>query len=355
MRADVETAGRPAYAGALEAAARPSATPASAAPASARRCGDGSGAFRLTCLAGLAFLALALVTACGVEVPRGGVIAPHPPQGPRVVRRFEPPEVIPADLDLVVRIDMTRMRAGIGQAATSDLFARAASMDGEDWLRDAMGRADVVWVALRVADILSGDRILIAEGRLGPSKPDLTHWVPAPSAVKDVVLYDRKSLPPRAGTARVVALGDRALAFVTPVEVASVDRVLVEGPDEKRGDPSADGVISADLRARRLPPALELRFPAIASIVAGISRVRATATLVDEGAKIEAEIIARSSGAAERVLRFLAALRDNVEDARYADALRAVQLDQVGTIVRLRWVVPAKMILGLLAGGPPAL
>jgi hypothetical protein len=172
--------------------------------------------------------------------------------------------------------------------------------------------------------------------------------------VEDVAVFDRRDPASRESSARVVAIGGRALAFVTPVEVASVERVLVEGPDELRGDPSAEGVISADLRARRLPPALELRFPSIASIVAGLSRIRATATLVDEGAKVEAEIVARSSGAAERALKFLIAVRDNVEDPRYAEALRAVKLEQVGTVVRLRWVVPAKMLLGLLAGGESA-
>jgi hypothetical protein len=291
----------------------------------------------------------AAVVGCGAEVPSGGVVAPRQPRGPRVVRRVEPAEVIPGDLDLVVRVDMGRMRSGIGESATTELLGRAAAEEGEDWLRDAIGRADVIWVALRLADIVSGDRIIVAEGRLGTSKPDLTQWVPAPSVVGDVAIYDRKSPASRASTARVVAIGDRALAFVTPVEVASVERVLVEGPDEKRGDPPAEGVISADLRARRLPPALELRFPSIASIVAGISRIRATAVLVDEGAKVEAEIVARSSGAAERTLKFLTALRDNVEDPRYAEAIGAVKLELVGTIVRLRWVVPAKMLLGLLS------
>jgi hypothetical protein len=299
----------------------------------------------------VAALAAGLV-GCGAEVPSGGVVAPRQPRGPRVVRRIEPAEVIPGDLDLVVRVDMGRMRSGIGQAATTELLARAAAEPGEDWLRDAIGRADVVWVALRVADIISGDRVIVAEGKLGAAKPDLAEWVPAPSAVGDVTIYDRKAPPSRAGTARVVAIGDRALAFVTPVEVASVGRVLVEGPDEKRGEPPAEGVISADLRARRLPKPLELRFPSIASIVAGISRIRGTAVLVDDGAKVEVEIVAKSGGSAERTLKFLAALRDNVEDPRYADAIRAVKLELVGTIVRLRWVVPTRMLLGLVATDP---
>ena len=66
-----------------------------------------------------------------------------------------------------------------------------------------------------------------------------------------------------------MTIGDRALVLVSPVEVGSVARVLRQGPDERRGDPAAEGIVSLDLRAGRLPPHLERRFPSIGAIIAG--------------------------------------------------------------------------------------
>src|SRR5262249_4876232 len=143
-----------------------------------------------------------------------------------------------------------------------------------------------------------------------------------------MVMFDRRDVALRSSTARIVALGDRALAFVSPVEVSSVERVLRHGPDALRGDPAADGLLSLDLRAHRLPVRVERRFPSLGAIVAGIDRVRATASLADKGILLEAEILAAEVSGAERTRRFLEVLRDNVADARLAGILKELSIEQ---------------------------
>jgi hypothetical protein len=129
--------------------------------------------------------------------------------------------------------------------------------------------------------------------------------------------------------------------------------VLRDGPDERRGDPVAEGIVSLDLRAGRLPPYLERRFPSIGSIIAGVERVRATASLTEEGAHLEAEIIGRTPEGAGRARRFLEVLRDNVQDLRYAGVMRALGIEQVERTVRLRWTVPSRVVLALISGEEP--
>ncbi|MEJ7731910.1 MAG: hypothetical protein WKG00_22205 [Polyangiaceae bacterium] len=112
-----------------------------------------------------------------------------------------------------------------------------------------------------------------------------------------------------------------------------------------------------ELRPRPLPAPLAERYPAIARVIAGVERVRATASLVDRGARIEAELGARSAEDAQRAQRFLMALRDNVQAPRSVELMRSAQLEQLGKAVRLRWDVPASAILTWLGDDtapPPA-
>jgi hypothetical protein len=113
----------------------------------------------------------------------------------------------------------------------------------------------------------------------------------------------------------------------------------------------AEGVVAADLRAGRLPPSLEKKYPSIGAIVAGLDRVRATAVVVDEGVQIDAQITSPTAKGAEKALKFLNALRDNLDDARYAEVLNKLTIEQVESTVRVRLVLPAKVVLALFSGG----
>ncbi|WP_437568449.1 hypothetical protein [Sorangium sp. So ce542] len=306
-------------------------------------------------------IALAL-PACGGAAPRPEAQRARIPDGPRIVRRIEPADLLPADLDLVVRVDVARMRAGLGQTAADELARRALDEAPDEApdeaLESAFRRADVVWVGLRLADLEAGDRVVVLEGRMAGLAPDPDRWAPSPVA-KDVqggvAVFDRRGdgVAARADTARLVALGDRAVALVSAAEVSSVARVLRDGPDERRGDPAAEGLVSLDLRARRLPASLARRFPSASALVAGVERVRAVASLADEGVRLDAEIVGVDPAGAGRARRFLEVLRDNVEDVRYAELMKALSIEQVERTVRLRWLFPAPLVLALLSRGSP--
>lgn len=305
-----------------------------------------------------ALMALGL-PACGDAAPQVAGVS-HPareasPIGPRVVRRVEPADLLPADLDLVVRVDVARMRDGLGQAASDELARRALDEVPDEALESALQRADVVWLGLRLADLEEGDRVVVLEGRMAGLTPDPGRWEPARAAQDGVAVFDRRGgvAGSRADTARIIALGDRAVALVSAVEVSSVARVLRDGPDARRGDPAAEGLVSLDLRARRLPPYLARRFPSIGALVAGVARVRAVASLHDEGVRLDVELVGVDAAGAGRARRFLEVLRDNVEDVRYADLMKELSIEQVESTVRLRWLFPAPLVLALLSGRSP--
>src|SRR5262245_33333909 len=90
-------------------------------------------------------LALALLAAAcgGAQEPAKGRLLPG---GPRFERDLDPSEVFPADLDLVIRVDVGRMRAALGPTGAEALSKRALSSSGERELVEALGCAEVVWI-----------------------------------------------------------------------------------------------------------------------------------------------------------------------------------------------------------------
>ena len=290
--------------------------------------------------------ALAFPAACGGEVP-----APKAPtRGKRDL--LDPAELFPADLDLVLRVDLGRMRAQLGPLADV-LSARVEEESGseEALVSQAIARAKVVWIGLRAADADAGDRVLVIEGDVEDVRPDpkLFRLVDPPIA-DDIRSWERTGPLGRTTTARIHTFADRMIVFVTPVEVDSVERVLLKGPDERRRDPAAEGLVSADLRARRLPPSLERRFPSIASIIGGLERARASAVMVGDALRVDAEITAGTGQAAGKAENLLRALREGGQGSRYAALFEEMRIERVDRAVRVRWDLSSDVLRALLEG-----
>jgi hypothetical protein len=294
-------------------------------------------------------LALALVVSGCASSEKGA-------QSAVVDRDVEPTDVFPADLDLVVRIDLGRMREGIGPAATAELAKRALQGDGgvNDELREALACAEVVWLAAHAAEIGTGDRVIAIEGKSCMPELASARWERTRSHNKRVRIFDRRSDAHRAGTARIMNLGNKTTVFVSPVELDAVKRVLADGPDPKRGNPTAEGVVSLDLRARPLAPGLAKKYPSIAAVLGGIDRVRGSAKLGDEGLAIDVEVLGKTAAGAAATSRFLEALRDSLaQGSRFGDATRGARVELVERTVQVKLTVPPKVVLGLLSGGEP--
>lgn len=299
-------------------------------------------------LAGL--LALPLSAACGSELP-----PPDRKRAPIVRGRIDPAELFPEDLDLVVRFDLGRMRAELGPMA--DVVSARVEAEGkgdEALLSATLRRAKIVWIGLRLADLDAGDRVLVVEGDVEDVRPDeRTFALLNPPLADGVMTFDRKGPLRRGETARIHAFGGRAIAFVTPVEVDSVDRVLLRGPDARRRDPSAEGLVSADLRVHGLPPSLERRYTKITSIVRGVEGARASAAMIaGESLRVELEIKALSGEAAKKVESLVRALREGGRGSRrYAVLFEDMRLELVERTLRVRWTFAAAALRAMLEGG----
>ncbi len=275
--------------------------------------------------------------------------------GSPLERDVDPTDLLPSDLDLVVRIDVGRMRSGIGPAAADAISRRALEGGDEPELREALACAEVVWVATHAAEASEGDRVIVVEGRRCMPELPAARWERVRSANGKVRIFDRRDEAPRAGAARIMNLGNRATVFVSPVELDAVKRVLDAGPDERRGNPAAEGLVSVDLRARPLAPALAKKYPSIGAVLGGIERVRGTAALGDAGLKIDAEVVGRTPAGAALAAKFLSALRETLTASpRFGDAVKDAQVEQVEKRVNVKLTLPSKLLLALLSGAEPA-
>ncbi len=265
-------------------------------------------------------------------------------------RHIDAAELLPGDLDAVLRIDLARMRAALGPM-TQSLSARVgAEVDGQDELAaKAIERARVVWIGTRLADMDTGDRVLIIEGDVEDLRPDpiVFHKLDPPFS-DDVKTFERRGPLSRNATARIHLLGERTIVFVSSVEADGVERILRRGADPDRRDPPADGLLSADVRGRRLPPQLERRFPSIGSIVRGINRARASVTMVDEGLKLDIEVTNGSIPASTKLEGFLKALREGGQGSRYAVLFEEMHVERIEQAVRVKWLVPLEMLQKLV-------
>ena len=73
--------------------------------------------------------------------------------------------------------------------------------------------------------------------------------------------------------------------------------------------------------------------------------------LVDQGVKIDAQVLGATTAGAERAARFLEAVRDSLAKIpRFAAAAGEVRVEQVAKTVQVRLTVPAKAVLAMLAG-----
>jgi hypothetical protein len=297
-------------------------------------------------------LAILLASAgCGspAKNAKGG---PRPPQ---LAKQLEPIDLLPADLDVVLRVDVARLKAGLGPAFTEGLAARAAAQGGDGFVAESMAKADTVWIGVRLADLDTGDRVLVAEGPLGEVHIEPSEWketTPA-ATMEGVRILDRQGIVARASTGRIIVASKRLYAFVSPAEVDATSRLLRSGPDEGRGDPAALGLVSVDVRGHRLPRSLEEKFPSIAAVIAGITRVRGTAALGDDGVKVTLDVTAKSEDAAKRVEKFLVTVRDNAAQTRYAPLMNTASVERVLAHVHVTATVPARMVVAALGGDDP--
>jgi hypothetical protein len=186
-----------------------------------------------------------------------------------------PKEVLPADLDVALWLDIARLRglwtlqpdrriahilAGYGlYVATSE------TREADFWL-DLVRHSDRWWIGCRPTHDGCVDAVVFARGRFSDCDPGQT----LPGMARPIDLgagwfrYDRRTRVARHQVARIYVAPPDRMVVVAPAEVDAVERSLERGHADRSLFPEERGFFSLAFRGRAMARLVERRAPAAA-------------------------------------------------------------------------------------------
>jgi len=286
-------------------------------------------------------LSLLLVTACSAHH-----IGP-PPDAPRITR---PLSAMPADLDVVLRIDLKRIRETLGAPAMAAISEQALhGLHGTDSATDELrlkllAETDTLYLGLRPGASLDvADSVFVMVGKFPGFDPE--HAQSSPRFAGPVDLggdlrrFDRASPPARGAPARFYAHSDDLVVSVSEAEVDSVERTLEQGRGMPALEPLEKGVLSAVARPRALPSGLFAGSHTLQELAERARRLELDADLTSAGVDASLALKLEDPSAAEQVSHALGDLRDALQSSpgRLAKFAARVKVTNAAEFVTLHF------------------
>lgn len=239
--------------------------------------------------------ALVASTACAGQQP--------PETAPGYV---QPSAQIPVDLDLVLRLDLARLREGVGVPVEQAVRQgwQQTSLDPTGILGHCLSSAQKLWVGLRPsADPLTWDYVLVLEGQFAEvSERRLAEgFRPPRPLVGGYVVYDAWQVPHRISPARLYLYRDSRMIFASAAEVDAIERVIEGGRYERVTEPPARGLLSFQFPAGRLARRWEASSPKLARLMASAGEASGSIDLTARGVTLDARVSFDDPLHAERV------------------------------------------------------
>jgi hypothetical protein len=260
---------------------------------------------------------------------------PVPPSEPRLdPLRVTPPELLPEDLDFVVRIDAARVRENPMLAGAARELAKTSGSEMFDSVKSAFEDATAIWIGTRwMSDGFHGDGVLAIERTPG-TDPQST--VPQ----RDITVIERPARA-RGDAALEIVLRGRGLVLATSAEADAVLRVMRSVPDRSRLDPPAQGLVSFAGRMRPSTPIAVVAQSTLRELTEGLVSYAGT---IEERAAIEvdAALTYRSVTDAKRAADKAkdAVARLGTREGTLGTMAHSVKLTEIGASLRVRVEVP---------------
>jgi hypothetical protein len=297
-------------------------------------------------------LALAVLPCACVE--------PLPPALPPAPELNEPAFAVPADLDLVIRVDVDRLRDVLGggfEAVFDDLVKRtpAGERDGETGrlLLAILMRANTVWLAARpgLSPELT-DNVLIARGPFAGLVPEAIGgdppWRHSERLGGGVLRYERAAPELRSSPA-VLYLREPDLVIVgSTAEIDALELTIEKGQGGPPLRTKEAGIVALAARTALLERRLRERAPTVARLLGGAERLSCAADVRAGNVEVDLELEYESPESAAQVAPAIREVFAVLGRSGF-DWLRRTQVEAVGPSVTVRWVVAEDEAKRLLA------
>jgi hypothetical protein len=297
-------------------------------------------------------IALLLTTAVASAALGCSASRPPPPRAPAVATAND---ALPPDLDLVVRVDLARVRTALGAGGLA-LLRRGASTAlavdaSSELLGSALEQSDTALVALR-PELIPGetDNVLVLEGRFAELDVERRLRAGGFSAPidlgGDVRRFDHPGTLGRSAAARVYAFGNERLIFVSIAEIDSVEAVVERGLAPNSLKPKASGVLGFAVRLRGLRTGLAAQYPLIATALGDAVHLEGSVESTETGLKLEVSIELPDPADASRSADAFGRVRQAVAttDGKLGEVARAAEATAVGRFVVLRFPLARGML-----------
>jgi hypothetical protein len=270
-----------------------------------------------------------------------------------------PETAIPSELDVVVRVDLAKVRAGLGDSTLLRLRQRAAERMGgapehERMIGDLLLASDTLLVAFRPANNSRNlDNVLVFRGRMQDFTPKIYALEPAFGGAmdlgRDLRRHDRKS-PVRSQPARVYVAGTSTVVLVSEAALDSVERRLESGELDPHLEPPAKGLLSVAARGPALSEWVEVRSVRVAGLLSQSDEILGHADIDAQEVRVEISLKLEDARRAELLADALRDISRALSDLseRLAPLQRGLKVDAVGTQVVATLRMPLEELSALM-------
>jgi hypothetical protein len=274
-----------------------------------------------------------------------------PPAAPRVE---EPGLVVPGDLDLVIRLDLSRLRDSLGadfERALETVLGRAPTDAPDAATRRVflglLARTKTAWIAVRpgLAPELT-DNVIVLRGDFQDALPNVLHGEPHWDGPRDlgggVLKFERSAPRQRVAPAVLYVRQPDLVVLGSYAELDALERTLELGRGDPPLEPPDTGIASVAARLTVLRERVRRKAPTLGKLVEGAERLTASAAWTGGELDLRLELVLDSAARARSVAEALAAIAKRLSSGMPPERawLERGTFDAVERFVSIRLRVP---------------
>jgi hypothetical protein len=271
----------------------------------------------------------------------------------------EPGLIVPADLDLMLRLDLARWRAvlGLEGSALLEQLARRAPVAEPDqetaeltlsWFT----RADTAWIGVRpgLAPELT-DSVVVLRGNFRGLVPNKLGGAPAWQRPRDLggslLRFERSAPSLRAAPAVIYVRGSDLAVIGTEAEVDALERSFGGERGESTLKVPEAGLIALAARLEPLRQRLAPRAPLLSRLLEGADALEASLDRDGERFRLRVELAFTAAGQAREVADALDSLRERLTTTG-REWLSRVQVEPLERALALRLELSDRELYGAI-------